>query len=42
MPVMEKLKVAAALQRLDYSVKPAKWKKRMMWSLGAGLETWRF
>lgn len=37
MPIMEKLKIVAALQRLDYSIKPAKWKKLMMWGLDQGL-----
>ena len=31
LPIGEKLKMVAALQRIDYSIKPAEWKKRMMW-----------
>jgi len=31
LPIKEKLKIVAVLQRIDYSIKPAAWKKRMMW-----------
>lgn len=31
LPIGEKLKMVAVLQRIDYSIKPAGWKKRMMW-----------
>ena len=31
LPIEKKLDIVAALQRIDYSIKPAKWKKRMMW-----------
>lgn len=31
LPIREKLRITAALQRIDYSIKPAGWKKRMMW-----------
>ena len=31
--IMEKLAVTSALQRIDFSIKPAKWKKRMMWRI---------
>ena len=31
LPIEEKLKIVAVLQRIDYSIKPAVWKKRMMW-----------
>ena len=37
LPIEEKVKIVAALQRIDYSIKPAAWKKRMMWEqLGKG------
>ncbi len=32
LPIEEKIKAVAALQRIDYSIKPAAWKKRMMWT----------
>ena len=31
LPIEEKVKMVAALQRIDYSIKPAAWKKRMRW-----------
>ncbi len=31
LPIEEKIKMVAALQRIDYSIKPAAWKKRLMW-----------
>ncbi|MDO8803546.1 MAG: hypothetical protein Q7R35_03865 [Elusimicrobiota bacterium] len=31
LPIEEKVKMVASLQRIDYSIKPAAWKKRMMW-----------
>ena len=31
LPIEEKLKIVAVLQRIDYSIRPAGWKKRMMW-----------
>lgn len=31
LPIEEKIKAVAALQRIDYSIRPAVWKKRMMW-----------
>lgn len=31
LPIREKIKIVAVLQRIDYSIKPASWKKRMMW-----------
>jgi len=31
LPIEEKIRMVAALQRIDYSIKPAGWKKRMMW-----------
>ena len=35
LPIEEKIKAVAALQRIDYSIKPAAWKKRMMWPSAA-------
>ncbi|MBU2572868.1 MAG: hypothetical protein KKH28_02170 [Elusimicrobia bacterium] len=31
LPIKEKLRIVAALQRIDYSIKPEKWKRLMMW-----------
>jgi len=31
LPIEEKIRAVAALQRIDYSIRPAAWKKRMMW-----------
>lgn len=36
LPIGEKIKIVAALQRIDHSIKPAAWKKRMMWPSAAG------
>ena len=39
LPIAEKMRMVAALQRIDYSIKPAAWKKRMMWPSGGGVRS---
>lgn len=33
LPIKKKLKIVADLQKIDYSIKPAGWKKQMMWKV---------
>lgn len=37
LPIEEKIMTVAALQRIDYSIRPAAWKKRMMWQFDEGM-----